>query len=143
MSAFTFQVPGPVRGKGRPRFGKEFAYTDAKTRSYEALIAFHAHEAMAGAALLDGALSVAAFVYIDPPASWSKARRARALAGQELPTKKPDLDNCIKALMDALNGVVWHDDVQVVNLDVTKAYAAAPGLHVAIEPARLAMKEAA
>ena len=37
-------------------------------------------------------------------------------------TKKPDIDNIAKAVLDALNGVVWNDDNSVVSLTVDKFY---------------------
>ena len=66
-----------------------------------------------------------------PPASWTKKRRLAALLGQELP-KKPDLDNVAKVVLDALNGVVYQDDVQVWRLVVNKLYAGAASLQVEI-----------
>lgn len=38
------------------------------------------------------------------------------------PTKKPDMDNVVKIVLDALNGFAWHDDAQVVDLSVMKVY---------------------
>lgn len=39
-------------------------------------------------------------------------------------TSKPDLDNLVKAVMDAINdcGNIWHDDSQVVDLEISKRY---------------------
>ena len=34
--------------------------------------------------------------------------------------KKPDADNVLKAVMDALNGLAWHDDAQVASVTVEK-----------------------
>ncbi|MNH47634.1 Endodeoxyribonuclease RusA [compost metagenome] len=47
---------------------------------------------------------------------------------------KCDADNCIKAVCDALNGVVWRDDVQVVKLFLTKKFSAVPGVTVRVVP---------
>ena len=63
---------------------------------------------------------------VEVPASWSRKRREAALGGIARPTGKPDLDNCIKLLMDALNKLVWVDDAQVVRLSASKRYATAP-----------------
>lgn len=68
------------------------------------------------------------------PKSWSKRKQADALAGQLMPTTKPDLDNCVKAIFDAVNGIVWTDDVQVVGLRVRKVYGATPGVQVIVSP---------
>lgn len=37
-------------------------------------------------------------------------------------TKKPDVDNCVKAVLDAMNGIVWIDDAQIVSLLARKEY---------------------
>lgn len=39
-----------------------------------------------------------------------------------MPTKKPDCDNVAKMICDALNGLAYKDDAQIVNLNVLKAY---------------------
>ncbi len=55
------------------------------------------------------------------PESWSRKRRDDAAGTAH--AKKPDVDNLAKAVMDALNGVVWQDDAQVTSLNVRKVYA--------------------
>ena len=50
----------------------------------------------------------------------------RRPGGCTRPTGKPDLDNCIKLLMDGLNKLAWLDDAQVVRLTASKRYAVAP-----------------
>ena len=66
------------------------------------------------------------------PASWSKAKRARALAGVDWHTSKPDADNVAKAILDACNGVVFRDDSQIVMLTATKEFSETPGVRVVI-----------
>lgn len=132
-----FTVPGAPIGKGRPRVGKigghARLFTPEKTANYEGLVAFAGRQAMAGQPLIEGAVSVVMDVRLEVPASWSKKKQARALAGQEHPTKKPDIDNVEKAIFDGLNGVVWKDDVQVVDVCKRKRYADVPGVTVEIE----------
>lgn len=41
-------------------------------------------------------------------------------------TKTPDIDNCIKFLADALNGVFWRDDSQICSIIAQKLYAEKP-----------------
>ena len=134
----TFLVPGEPVGKGRPRIGKVGAharmFTPAKTASYEGLIALAGTEAMAGRMLLEGAVMVEMRIVLAIPQSMSKKRKAMAVAGELFPTKKPDMDNVIKAIYDGLNGVVWKDDVQVVDAFVRKRYGEVPGVHVRIVP---------
>ena len=66
------------------------------------------------------------------PASWSKRKQAMALAGTVYPTSKPDIDNVEKILFDGLNGIVWKDDVQVVDVVKRKRYGATPGVQMTI-----------
>lgn len=132
----TFTVPGAPQGKGRPRIVKIGAFTrlaaDKKTASYEGLVAHAAHVAMAGRPMLDGPIGCSVFIDAPVPASWSQKKQRQALAGEVLPTTKPDTDNVVKAIFDGLNGVLWRDDVLVVDLRVRKRYAATPCVRVEV-----------
>jgi len=132
-----FHVPGQPVGKGRPRIGKVGAharmFTPEKTVNYEGLVALAAQQAMAGAALLEGACEVKLRIDCQIPASWSQKKQRAAAAGEIRPTTKPDADNVIKAIFDAMNGVVWKDDVQAVELAVSKRYSMVPGVAVRVE----------
>lgn len=50
-------------------------------------------------------------------------------------TKKPDIDKLLRALLDAMTGIVWADDSQVAFVVVNKVYAwnDRPGVHVVID----------
>lgn len=138
LKPVQFLVPGEPVGKGRPRIGRVGGharmFTPQKTASYEGLIAMAGTEAMAGRTLLEGAVMVEMRIVLAIPESMSKKRKAQAIAGELFPTKKPDMDNVIKAIYDGLNGVVWKDDVQVVDAFVRKRYGEVPGVHVRIVP---------
>ena len=133
-----FFVPGAPVGKGRPRAARRgtgvVMFTPEKTAGYEALVAAAASNAMRAEAgpLFTGPLEAVLEMRIPIPASWSKAHKAAALAGTELPTSKPDIDNVAKAILDACNGVVFRDDAQVVMLVATKAFSDEPGVRVVI-----------
>lgn len=136
MSTVAFTIPGAPRGKGRPRASR-FAggvrlYTDAKTASYEGLIAYAAQQALGCREPLDGPLTVTVLIRLAPAASGSKAMRAAQLAGGVCPTKKPDLDNVVKAVLDGCNGVAFRDDAQVCWVNAGKIYAPAGGVDVVI-----------
>lgn len=107
-------------------------FTPAATVAYEGLIALAAQQAMAGRTLLTGPVFVHMEITLPVPASWSQKRKAMALAGQIHPTTKPDIDNVEKAIFDGINGVVWKDDVQVVEVLKRKAYGEVPGVLVRI-----------
>ena len=132
-----FHVPGPPVGKGRPRIGRVGAharmFTPAKTVSYESTVALAAQQAMFNRPLFDGAVGVTLAIDCPIPASWSQKKQADALHGRILPTTKPDIDNVEKAIFDALNGVVWRDDVQVVRVSKAKRYGATPGVRVWVD----------
>ena len=131
-----FVVEGPPQGKARPRFVRTRTgmrtYTLDKTKSYEAQIGFVARGALAGAPMLAGALEVAVSAHYPIPASWSKRKRAQALRNEIRPTVKPDLDNVVKAVLDALNGVAYVDDCQVVDSHGRKSYSERPSLLVQV-----------
>ena len=57
------------------------------------------------------------------PKRFNKEKRKKALNGEILPTKRPDSDNVIKIILDALNGVAYHDDAQVCEVYFEKKYA--------------------
>ncbi|MEI6439029.1 MAG: RusA family crossover junction endodeoxyribonuclease [Alphaproteobacteria bacterium] len=133
----TFTVPGIARGKGRPRVARRGAhvalYTDAKTASYEGLVAMAAQAALAGQAPLNGPVIMTMLVRIAPPQSISKSARQAMLSGQFAPTKKPDLDNVTKAILDGCNGVAFQDDKQVVEIYAAKIFAEVAGVDVTLK----------
>ena len=121
-----FTVEGTPIGKGRPKFARRgnfvSTYTPTKTRDYETLIAEAAQKAMGSSEPLK--TPVAAYIYITVPipASYSKKRSEACLSGLERPCKKPDCDNVVKAFFDAMNGIVYQDDSQIVSIHATKRY---------------------
>lgn len=120
----SFVISGEVKGKQRPRMTRGgHVYTPTQTREAEAMIAKLGREAMGARPLLTGPVTLGVIVHTAPPKSVSKAVRAAMLAGEMLPTKKPDLDNCAKLIQDALNGIVYVDDSQIVQLWILKEYA--------------------
>jgi Holliday junction resolvase RusA-like endonuclease len=136
VSGVSFVIPGEPQAKGRAKIVKIGGFsrmaTPQKTIAYEGLIAHAAQQAMAGAAPVEFACQVQMIITVSVPASWSKKKQAAALAHQVLPTKKPDTDNIVKAVFDGLNGVVWRDDVQAVDLFVRKRYGQTPGVQVRV-----------
>ena len=126
-------VEGEVVPKGRARITRSgIAYTPKKTRDYENKLAFFAAEVMKDSPLLEGPLWVCVRVSVSIPESWSKKKRALALAGEIKPIGRPDLDNYIK-ILDALNGIVWKDDSQIVEISAFKYYGEKPRLFLDID----------
>lgn len=97
MTRISFTVPIKPVGKARARVGKNgHHYTPAPTKAAEAAVALVARShAPREPSLLPMRLYVEAFV--------------------RTPTARPDADNVLKLVADALNGVLWRDDAQVVD----------------------------
>lgn len=132
----TISLSGNPRGKGRPRFSNagQFVrvFTDAKTRAFESRLKSAGIDAMRGKEPLDEAVSVTVDAFMPIPASFSKAKRAAALAFDLMPVGKPDLDNIEKCCGDALNGVVFRDDSLIVRAVTTKFYSDRPRLEITV-----------
>ena len=127
-----FSVEGDPVGKQRPRFTKTGrTYTPKKTSDYEGMIADKAMIAMGPATPLE--TPVAVYIYINHaiPASYSKKRKEACLNRFERP-KKMDIDNVCKCVLDAMNGIVYVDDRQVVSLHATKRYDTISSVHVCV-----------
>lgn len=121
-----FTIPGAPQGKERPRFTKNgIAYTPQKTRDYEKLVAWAYHCEAHGAKLTGPIFAEIAAVYAVPP-SWNKKKRAEALDNRIFPMVKPDLDNIVKAVLDACNGLAYKDDAAVTDLTICKRYGTRP-----------------
>lgn len=119
-----------VQPRGRPPF--VHMYQDAETEKYESLVAKMSGMVMAGRGLLLGALDVRATAYVEIPASWPQKKRVQAGDGEILPVSRPDADNYLKCVLDAMNGVVYKDDSQVVNMSVQKRYSFTPRMEIEI-----------
>jgi Holliday junction resolvase RusA-like endonuclease len=132
-----YTVYGEPVGKGRPRFARRgnfvSTYTPQKTKSYEDEIRMMAKAAMGASEPLETPVTVAIYIRVGIPASFSKQKRKDALSGMIKPTKKPDLDNVAKCFLDSMNEIVYLDDKQVVNLHVTKIYAETPAVEVMVK----------
>ena len=119
-----FIVEGNPQGKARPRFSHRTGtvYTPSKTAKYEKQIrkAFIA----AGGKIIpaDCYVSVAVNAYFHIPKSYTKGKRLACIHNVNRPAKKPDIDNTLKAVLDALNGVAYEDDRQVVEAICRKYY---------------------
>jgi len=138
--SIVFDVPLEPKGKGRPRFSRHGkftkVYTDQATLDYETAIQLCASKAMGSQKPLETPVSVFLYIRLPVPQSYSKKRTEACLAGSERPAKKPDIDNVAKCFLDAMNGVVYLDDTQVVDLHIKKLYSAVAGVDVAIMEAK-------
>lgn len=124
-------VPGECVPKGRPRLGRHGTYTPEKTKVYERYVKVMIQKARVKP--IDGPLKVELTIYRGIPKSFSKVKRAKAISGELLPTTKPDIDNYVKSVLDASNGLLYHDDNQIVELIARKLYAEEPRVEIRIE----------
>lgn len=133
----NFIVDGEPTGKQRPKAanvaGYIQIYTPAKTRNYEAYIKLCYKRDCPDIYFADGALRVDIKVFVQMPKSFSNKKRLRAISGEFRPTVKPDFDNIIKTLCDALNGIAFKDDKQIVEATYSKYYAEIPRVEMSIE----------
>lgn len=133
-----FTVYGEPVAQGRPRAstagGFVKLYDPAKSRDYKDYVRLAASE-HAPSALLEGPIGMMVTVYRSMPKYLSKYpnKAAAAERGEILPTTKPDTDNYLKGVKDALKGVIWKDDSQVVEVFARKRYSARPRIEVKIK----------
>lgn len=122
----TFEIEA-LHGKGRPRFRSAGrfvqTYTDKETVNFENLVKLSYMNCGSNERFFeDQPLKVVLEMYQEIPKSASKKKQQAMLNGEIYPTKKPDVDNVCKAIFDALNGVCFKDDTQVVEVYITKKY---------------------
>ena len=137
MMQIMFTVYGEPVAKGRPRFstrGKFFvAYTPEKTKTYESEVGMMAKAAMGASEALEGALEAFIYVTFPVPASYSKKRTEACLAKKEKHTKKPDLDNVVKSVIDGMDKIIFLNDSQITSIHATKVYGEVPKVEVLIK----------
>ena len=127
-----FSVPGKPQAKGRPRFSRGgYAYTPKETATYENMVRL-AYMQQCGEQKLSGMIGADIEAVFAIPKSTPKRNVPLMQAGMLLYAKKPDCDNLAKSVLDALNGVAFHDDSQVCRLTVKKAYGEKPRVDVCL-----------
>lgn len=133
----TFKVDGDPVGKQRARYAKRGnfvqAYTPEKTRTYESLIKESAKQAMGSSEPLETPVTLYLYIRVPIPKSVTKKRLEAINNGSEKPIKKPDASNILKSVEDGMNGVVYKDDSQIVNIHVTKVYSSQSGVDICVK----------
>ena len=142
MNTIKFFVPGKPQGKARartfynPRLGRSISMTPDNTVLYENLIKECCMNNMSDEQKKhddQAALTLYITALYAPVKSTSKKQRERMLRDEILPTKKPDIDNIVKVVADALNGVAYRDDTQIVKIIAEKHYSDIEGLEIRLE----------
>lgn len=131
----NFTIYGEPKGKGRPRFNTKagHAITPKDTVNYETLVHMEYLSQCGNAKFPDDAmLDMRIKAYYSIPKSKSKKQQNLMREGIARPIKKPDMDNCIKIIADALNKIAYRDDTQIVDCQVRKFYSDNPRVEVRI-----------
>lgn len=120
MAEISFLIYGEPKGKARPRVTRYGTYTPESTRKYEALVRKSWQESGAEPFPDDATLYCTIHAHFAIPNSYTKKRKRELAFAPH--TKKPDCDNVAKAVLDALNGLAFHDDSAIAKLVVEKTY---------------------
>ena len=123
-----FRIDGRPQPQGRPRAVRMGAgvrmYDPPKSRAYKQMVSAKVRSYMKinGIQTITEPLAVHLNFYFTPPKSYSKKRIRAIEAKEELFTKKPDLDNLAKSILDSCNNLLFKDDSQIVGLTIGKHY---------------------
>lgn len=136
-----FEVMGEPRAKARartfynPKLGRMQSITPENTVLYENLIKASFLSSCDQKYFDKEPLEMCITAYFSIPKSTTKKDRTLIATGKKFPIKKPDADNIAKVICDALNGVAYGDDTQVVKLTIIKCYTnEEPKVSVEINP---------
>lgn len=132
---YSFTVYEKAIGKARPRYNPRARrmYTPTKTSSFEEKIRFaFLTKYNIKTELSERPFKAKITAYFAPPASTSKKKKKELLYNIDY-TKKPDVDNIAKSILDALNGYAYKDDSQVSALLVFKNYAEENKIEIELE----------
>ena len=127
-SSMAILIPHSPVAKGRPRYTRQGrCYTPKKTLEAEQVVKLFV-AAQVGNCQLEGPLALELLSIFPIPASWSKKKKSAAVKGDIKPENKPDFDNVLKLYCDALNGLLWQDDKQIVDGRCIKCYGEHPAV---------------
>lgn len=132
---YEFEVPGKVIGKGRPRLNTYTGnvYTPIKTKDYETLVEQYFLLKYPRFKRLEGRLKVVIIAYFAIPKVTKKTEINEMLENNISPTKKPDIDNIVKVVLDSMNKFAFKDDNQITKLEVEKQYSLEDKIYIKIE----------
>lgn len=128
-----FIVCGEPHGKARPRLNTrtKTVYTPSKTAEYEKQVAL-AYKSVSKGKKFDEAVRLEIDAYFSIPKSTPKKKLFMFFINTFRPTKKPDIDNILKIIMDGLNGIAYEDDKQVTSVFIHKYYSTEPRVEVGV-----------
>lgn len=132
---YEFEIPGKIIGKGRPRLNSYTGavYTPTRTKDYENLVMQYFMIKYPKFKQLEGRVSVEIVANFEVPKSTKKQDKIFMLENKINPIKKPDIDNIVKIILDAMNEIAFKDDTQITKLNVEKKYSETESVFVKIE----------
>lgn len=134
VSFTVYGVAQPAGSKttGQRKDGTRFVRDSAKKGApWRTLVAQVAGEAMNGRGVLDGPLELVVTFCVPRPKGHYGARGLRPSA-PTFPAVRPDVTKLLRAVEDAITGVVWRDDAQVVSQHAVKMYAESACVEVSV-----------
>lgn len=132
---YEFEVPGKIIGKGRPRLNSYTGnvYTPTRTKDYETLIEQYFLLKYPRFKMLEGRIKISMIAYFSIPKATKKSMLEDMLEDKISPTKKPDIDNIIKIVLDSMNRFAFKDDIQITKLEAEKRYDLEEKIQIKIE----------
>lgn len=132
---YEFEVPGTIKGKGRPRVNSYTGqvYTPTTTKDYEYLVEQYFLLKYPKFEPLEGRTSVNITAVFNMPKNTKKQDKDKMIENIISPTKKPDIDNIVKVILDAMNKFAFKDDIQITRLNVEKKYGTEEKVIISIE----------
>ncbi|EEV4788417.1 RusA family crossover junction endodeoxyribonuclease [Listeria monocytogenes] len=133
MIKFTINIPPHPQERPRFRNAGNFVqtYDPPKSKEYKKKIA-NVAKMYAPGTPISTPIKIKLIFFVPIPKSKSKVWKQRAVLGQEFPAVRPDIDNFTKAVLDALNGIMFSDDGKIVELIAYKRYSYLPRTEVSI-----------
>ncbi len=123
-------IPGRPRPKGSSKWipsattGKSVPAHNANLEHWTASVTLAAQRSY-GRSPTDGGVRVVIDCFFRRPKAHYRTGRKAHLLREDAPSvhvQTPDVDKLARAILDALTGVIYHDDSQVSALMVTKAW---------------------
>ena len=117
----------------RPRFNSKTkaVFEKAEVKEYKAKIIEAFEESGGKVYERDVPLRMSVVVYMRVPRSASFKKQIDLIENHR-PTKRPDTDNFYKVIADALNGIAYYDDSQIVSTYITKFWSSDPRVEITI-----------
>jgi len=125
----SLTIPGPPVGKQRAHVCRTgHAFTPAKTVNYEALVKQTFAAKYPDFMPMSGPVRMILSIYIMP--SKETQRKIKKSIARIYPIIKPDADNILKIVADALSGLAFVDDKQIISVYAEKKYSLKPCVEV-------------